>query len=66
MKDKTYFSREEALKYLGISRTLLDRMIREGLPYIMVGRRRLFRKEDIDAYMESKVATSEPSKRKKK
>lgn len=54
--EREYLTKEEASELLRISRPTLDRMIkRKEIPYIKLGRRVLFRKKDIDEFLESKL-----------
>jgi len=47
--------KKEVQEYLRISSATLDRLIRhKEIPYIKLGRRVLFRKSDIDEFLESK------------
>lgn len=45
-------NRREAAERLSVSVSTLDRLPRESLPAVKVGRRKLFRPEDIAAYIE--------------
>jgi excisionase family DNA binding protein len=47
-----YFTKKDLMAYLKISRTTADRLMKEGLPHIKLERRVLFRKEDVDAFLE--------------
>lgn len=66
----TYLTTQEAIKYLKISITLWRSLLDEGLPYIKFKRRLLFRKQDIDKFMETKLVRShekpKPKGRKRK
>ncbi len=53
MNEDRLFTKEEAAEYLRISRTTLGRLMKK-IPYIKLDRRVLFRKSDIDKYLESK------------
>jgi len=47
-----YLTKKDLMAYLKISRTTADRLMKEGLPNIKLDRRVLFRKEDVDAFLE--------------
>jgi len=56
MPDKDLLTRKETMEYLRISRGMLDRIMkRRDLPFIKLGKKVLFRKLDIDAFLESKT-----------
>jgi excisionase family DNA binding protein len=50
------FARSEAAKYLGISRSWLDkkRLDGNGPPYLKLGRRVIYERSDLDAWATSK------------
>jgi len=52
--NRGYFSKKDLEGYLGISKGTVERLMKQGLPYIKLERRVLFRKEDVDAWLESK------------
>jgi len=48
-------SQADLLEYLHISRTTLFKLIKKNeIPHMKLGRKLLFRKKDIDAWLESK------------
>lgn len=53
--DSEYLTKKELYAYLKVSRTIVDKLIRQGLPHIRLERRVLFRKKDIDRWLESKT-----------
>ncbi|MDW7759444.1 MAG: helix-turn-helix domain-containing protein [Acidobacteriota bacterium] len=53
--DTGYFTKREIAEYLKISLATLERLMKEGLPHIKLSRRVLFRKADVDAWLESKI-----------
>ena len=56
MPERDLLTRKEAMEYLRISRGTLDRMMRRrDLPFIKMGKKVLFRKADIDRFLESKI-----------
>jgi excisionase family DNA binding protein len=59
---------QEVLEYLTISRGTLFRLMKDNqLAYVKAGKRLLFRKQDIDAYLEAHlVPAKKPSKPPKK
>jgi excisionase family DNA binding protein len=49
-------SKNELIKYLKVSRPTLDRLMKQkAFPFIKLDRRVLFRKADIDRFLESKT-----------
>ena len=53
---KELMPQAELLEYLQISRTTLHKLTRSRqIPFIRPGRRVLFRKSDIDCFLESKL-----------
>ncbi len=56
MENKDLMTREEVMKYLRISNMTLHRLMKNhNFPYIKLGKRVLFRKEEIDAYLVEKT-----------
>lgn len=53
MDEDRLLTKDEAAKYLRISRTTLGRLMKK-IPYIKLDRRVLFKKSDIDKFLESK------------
>lgn len=52
-KERGLLSREEAQAYLGIGATMLWKLEAEGkVAAVRIGRRVLFRREDLDAFVE--------------
>jgi len=49
--DSPYLTKEEALEYLKVSRFVLEKLMRQGLPHIKLDRRVLFRREEVDAWL---------------
>ena len=53
---KELMSLAELLEYLKISRTTLHKLMKSRqIPFIKLNRRVLFRKQDIDRFLESKL-----------
>ena len=50
-----YLTKTEVLAYLKVSRTIVEKLMRQGLPHIKLDRRVLFRKKDIDAFLEKRL-----------
>jgi len=48
-------TKDDLMTYLHISRGTINRLMKRGLPHIKLERRVLFRKEDIDTYLKSKL-----------
>lgn len=56
MERKDLMTRAEVIDYLRISSMTLHRLMKEHkFPYIKLGKRVLFRKSEIDKYLESKM-----------
>jgi len=55
MEEDRLLTKKEVLEYLRVSRATLDRSLMKEIPYIKLGKRVLFRKSDIDAYLEKKT-----------
>ncbi len=53
--ENQYLTKSDVLAYLKISRFILEKLMRQGLPHIKLDRRVLFRKDQIDAFLESRV-----------
>jgi excisionase family DNA binding protein len=53
--DVGYLTKREAAEYTRVSIATLERLMRKGLPHIKLERRVLFRREDIDRWLESKT-----------
>lgn len=49
------FSKKDLMAYLKISKGTVENLMRQGLPHIKLERRVLFRREDVDAFLESKI-----------
>lgn len=65
--DHALMTKEELRDYLRISDSTLTLLIkREGLPYIKLRRKVLFRRSDIDKFLENRTHSESPEKKKKK
>jgi excisionase family DNA binding protein len=53
--ESVYLTKKELLAYLKVSRTIVEKLMRQGLPHIKLDRRVLFRREDVDAFMAKKI-----------
>ena len=53
--ENEYLTKMELMARLKVSRTIIDKFMRQGLPYIKLERRVLFKREDVDAFLESKT-----------
>ena len=49
-----YLSKKDLMAYLKISAATVGRLMQQGLPYIKLPRRVLFKREDVDAFLETK------------
>jgi excisionase family DNA binding protein len=50
-----YMTKAECQEYLRISKSSLEKLVKEGLPRIKLDRKVLFRKADVDRWLESKL-----------
>ena len=50
-----YMTKNDLIAYLKISRATVGRLMEHGLPFVKLDRRVLFRKADVDAFLESKI-----------
>jgi excisionase family DNA binding protein len=58
--DPELFTFKETLEFLRISRSKLDRMIKNReVPFVKLGKRILFRKVDLDRLVESRLVKPE-------
>jgi excisionase family DNA binding protein len=57
MTEDRLLTKKEVIEYLRISRATLDRSLMKEIPYIKLGKRVLFRKSDIEKYLETKLVT---------
>jgi excisionase family DNA binding protein len=49
-----YLSKKDLQVYLKISKGTIERLMKQGLPHIKLERRVLFKKSDIDHWLETK------------
>ncbi|MBE3126330.1 MAG: excisionase family DNA-binding protein [Acidobacteria bacterium] len=49
-----YLTKRELCEYLKVSRWVIERLMREGLPHFPLGRRVLFKREDVDSWLKKK------------
>lgn len=50
--DAEYLSKKDLMAYLSIGLATVGRLMKQGLPYVKLERKVLFRKMDVDEYME--------------
>jgi excisionase family DNA binding protein len=50
-----YMTKAECQEYLRISKSSLEKLVKEGLPRIKLDRKVIFRKVDVDRWLEKKV-----------
>jgi excisionase family DNA binding protein len=50
-----YMTKAECQEYLRISRSSLEKLVKEGLPRIKLDRKVIFRKIDVDRWLERKI-----------
>lgn len=55
VNEERLLTKKEVLEYLRVSRSTLDHSLMKKIPYIKLGKRVLFRKSDIDAYLDKKT-----------
>jgi excisionase family DNA binding protein len=66
VEEEGFLTRDQVMKYLHISRTSLYMLMKRGaFPYYRLERKILFRKSDIDAFMEAHKVASSPKKSRK-
>lgn len=53
--DAEYLTKQEVAEYMRVSPATLDRLLRQGLPHIKLGRRVLFQKCHVDTWLKSKI-----------
>lgn len=63
LMETEYLTKKEVLAYLKVSRTIIEKLMRQGLPHIKLDRRVLFRKKDVDAFLEKKIIGKIPVSR---
>ena len=49
--------------YLSIGRTTVFKLIKQGFPHVRIGKRILFRKADVDAWVEARIVNPRPKKK---
>lgn len=52
---REYMTKAECQEYLRISKSSLEKLVKAGLPRIKLDRKVIFRKVDVDRWLESKV-----------
>jgi len=56
MKEGAIMTKAEAMEYMRLSVATIDRLMkRHALPHVKVGKKVLFRKRDIDAFLEKRL-----------
>jgi len=50
-----YMTKVECQEYLRISKSSLEKLVKEGLPRTKLARKVIFRKADVDRWLERKV-----------
>lgn len=61
-----FWNVEEVMEYLQIgSRTTMFKLLKQGFPHGKIGKRLVFRKDDIDAWVEAQIV-SKPKKNSKR
>jgi excisionase family DNA binding protein len=58
-----YLTKQEVAEYMKVSLATLERLMRQGLPHIKLSRRVLFRKADVDRWLESKIVRGPTARR---
>jgi len=58
--DKEILTIPDLCKYLSVGRTSVFKLIKEGFPHVRIGKKILFRKADIDKWLETKVQRKIP------
>jgi len=63
MRRDEFLSKNEVTAYLKISLTTLDRLIkRRALPFVKIGKRVIFKRADIDRFVESRTVRPRPTR----
>ena len=60
--NRGYLSKKDLAAYLGISKGTVERLMKRGLPHVKLERRVLFKREDVDDFMEKKTVRLKPGK----
>jgi len=55
LMDKTYLTKKDLMGYLSISKATVEKLMKQGLPHVKLERRVLFRRADVDKWLESKI-----------
>ena len=55
--ESEYLTKKDLSAYLKISPATVNRLMAQGLPHIKLDRRVLFRKADVDNWLESKIVS---------
>ena len=55
-----YWDKKEAQKELHISQSTLEKWMQQGLPFYKVGRKVLFRPEEVDAWLQQHQVSNKP------
>ncbi len=56
MTERAFLTKAEAAEYMRVSRATVDRLMKSrGLPFIKLEKKVLFRKKDIDAFLEKRL-----------
>lgn len=55
MSTGEYMRKGELQDYLRISKSSVEKLMKEGMPFIKLDRRVIFRKRDVDHWLETKV-----------
>ena len=48
---KKYLSINELCKYLGVTRSTIYKLIKDGLPFVIIGKSRKFIVEEVDEFL---------------
>ena len=56
MKQYPFWSIEEVMEYLSIgSKTTMYKLLKDGFPHGRIGKKLVFRKADVDAWVEAQI-----------
>lgn len=59
-----FWTIQDVMEYLQVrSRTTMFKLLKEGFPHARIGKKLIFRKADIDAWIEARVVKPRPKKR---
>jgi excisionase family DNA binding protein len=59
-----FWTMQDVMEYLQVrSRTTMFKLLKDGFPHARVGKKLIFRKADVDAWIEARVVNPLPKKK---